>query len=47
MRGYHFNVFYSEEDEGYISDVPNLAHRSTFGDTFEEVLQEMLKAKKA
>ena len=23
MKDYHINVFYSEEDEGYIADIPD------------------------
>lgn len=45
MRDYHINVFYSEDDGGYIADVPDLAHCSAFGDTPEEALQEVIKAK--
>jgi len=47
MKDYHINVFYSEEDEGYIADIPDLKHCSAFGTTPEEALQELLKAKKA
>jgi len=47
MKDYHINVFYSEEDEGYIADIPDLKHCSAFGTTPEEALQEVLKAKKA
>ena len=47
MKGYHINVFYSEEDEGYIADIPDLAHCSAFGSTPEEALQEVLTAKEA
>jgi predicted RNase H-like HicB family nuclease len=45
MQDYHINIFYSEEDEGYIADVPDLKHCSAFGETPEEALEEMLKAK--
>jgi len=24
MRDYHINIFYSEEDGGYIADIPDL-----------------------
>jgi len=24
MRDYHINIFYSEDDEGYIADIPDL-----------------------
>ncbi len=47
MRDYHVNLFYSEEDEGYIADIPDLKHCSAFGETPEEALREVLKAKKA
>ena len=47
MRDYHINVFYSEEDGGYIADIPDLQHCSAFGQTPEEALQEVLKAKEA
>ena len=46
MRDYHINVFYSEEDEGYIADIPDLSHCSAFGMSPEEALREVLKAKK-
>ena len=47
MKDYHVNVFYSEEDEGYIADIPDLKHCSAFGKTQEEALREALKAKEA
>ncbi len=47
MRDYHVNIFYSEEDEGYIADIPDLKHCSAFGTTPEEALHEVLKAKEA
>lgn len=46
-RDYHINVFYSEGDEGYIADIPDLRHCSAFGTTPEEALREVLKAKAA
>jgi predicted RNase H-like HicB family nuclease len=45
MRDYHINIFYSEEDEGYIADIPDLEACSAFGKTAEEALQEVQKAK--
>lgn len=45
MTDYHINVFYSEEDGGYIADIPDLPHCSTFGQTPEQALAEVLKAK--
>ena len=46
MKDYHINVFYSEEDGGYIADIPDLKSCSAFGNTPSEVLAEVLKAKK-
>ncbi|HWS82714.1 MAG TPA: type II toxin-antitoxin system HicB family antitoxin [Ktedonobacteraceae bacterium] len=45
MRDYHINIFYSEEDEGYIADIPDLKYCSAFGGTPEEALKEVLIAK--
>ena len=45
MKDYHINIFYSEEDEGYIADIPDLKFCSAFGDTPEEALREVLIAK--
>jgi predicted RNase H-like HicB family nuclease len=41
VKDYHVNIFYSEEDEGYIADVPDLEYCSAFGATREEALQEV------
>ena len=45
MRDYHINIFYSEDDGGYIADIPDLESCSAFGDTPDEALHEVLKAK--
>jgi predicted RNase H-like HicB family nuclease len=47
MKDYHINIFYSEEDEGYIADIPDLQFCSAFGETPEEALKEVLVAKAA
>ena len=47
MKDYHINIFYREEDEGYIADIPDLKYCSAFGDTPEEALNEVLIAKEA
>ncbi len=47
MKDYHINVFYSEDDEGYIADIPDLKHCSAFGNSPEEALAEVLKAREA
>ena len=45
MRDYHINIFFSGEDGGYIADIPDLAHCAAFGETPEQALGEVLKAK--
>jgi predicted RNase H-like HicB family nuclease len=45
MKDYHINIFYSEEDEGYIADIPDLEACSAFGETPTEALQELEIAK--
>ncbi len=47
MRDYHINVFYSEADEGYIADIPDLKFCSAFGETPEEAVREVIIAKQA
>lgn len=45
MRDYHINIFYSEDDGGYIADIPDLEACSAFGDTPDKALHEVQKAK--
>jgi predicted RNase H-like HicB family nuclease len=47
LKDYHINIFFSEEDGGYIADIPDLKFCSAFGTTPEEALAELEKAKKA
>jgi len=47
MKDYHINIFFSDEDEGYIADIPDLPYCSAFGRTPQEALAEVLKAKEA
>ena len=47
MSDYHINIFYSEEDGGYIADIPDLQSCSAFGNTEEEALAEVKLAKSA
>lgn len=47
MSDYHINVFYSDEDGGYIADIPDLEACSAFGATPQEALAEVLRAKEA
>jgi predicted RNase H-like HicB family nuclease len=45
MKDYHVNIFYSEEDGGYIADIPDLKHCSAFGETAQEALRQVEIAK--
>ena len=45
MKDYHINIFYSQEDGGYIADIPDLESCSAFGDTPEQALEELKLAK--
>jgi len=47
MSNYAINVFFSDEDGGYIADIPDLKSCSAFGETPEEALREVLLAKEA
>lgn len=47
MSDYHINVFYSEEDGGYIADIPDLKSCAAFGPTPEAALREVILAKEA
>lgn len=47
VKDYHINIFYSEEDEGYIADIPDLKYCSAFGSTPEEALRQVQLAKAA
>ena len=41
MYKYAIEIFYSEEDNGYIAVVPELRGCSAFGETEEEALEEV------
>ncbi len=47
MSDYHINIFFSEEDGGYIADIPDLEYCSAFGETPEAALAELSVAKSA
>jgi predicted RNase H-like HicB family nuclease len=47
MSDYHINIFYSDEDGGYIADIPDLEACSAFGKTAEEALAEVRRARDA
>jgi predicted RNase H-like HicB family nuclease len=41
---YHIDIFWSDEDGGYIANVPDLRYCSAFGESYEEALREVLVA---
>lgn len=47
MKQYHYyiNLFYSEEDKGYIADISELKICSAFGETPEITVREIELAK--
>ncbi|MCH8042516.1 MAG: type II toxin-antitoxin system HicB family antitoxin [Planctomycetes bacterium] len=47
MQDYLIHIFYSDEDDGYIADIPDLQACSAFGATPEEALQQVGEAKRA
>ena len=47
MKDYHINIFYSDEDGGYIANIPDLPMCSAFGSTPTVALREAQKAKRA
>lgn len=47
MSDYHINLFYSDEDDGYIADIPDLDACSAFGSSPEQALAEVEMTKEA
>jgi predicted RNase H-like HicB family nuclease len=47
MSDYHINIFSSDEDGGYIADIPDLESCSAFGASPEAAPLEVEKAKEA
>ena len=47
MTDYHINIFFSDEDGGYIADMPDLEACSAFGSTPAEALAELQVARAA
>lgn len=45
MKDYHINIFYSEEDEAYIADIPDLKYCSAIGANPQQALHEVMLAK--
>lgn len=47
MKDYHINVFFSDDDDCYIADIPDLRCCSACGSTPEEAVKEVQRAKAA
>jgi predicted RNase H-like HicB family nuclease len=47
VKDYHINVFFSEDDNCYVADIPDLRYCSAFGTTPEQAVREVRKAKVA
>lgn len=46
MKDYHVNIFFSDEDGGYVADIPDLEACSAFGDIPEKALAEEKRLKR-
>jgi predicted RNase H-like HicB family nuclease len=47
VKDYHINLFYSEEGEAYIADIPDFELCSAHGDTPQEALEQGIIARDA
>jgi predicted RNase H-like HicB family nuclease len=47
VKDYHINIFWSDEDNAYVADIPDLASCSAIGATPEEALAELAIARAA
>ena len=47
MSDYSIHVFFSEEDKGWIAEIPDLPGCSAYGDTPEQAVAEVGIAKQA
>lgn len=47
LKDYHINIFYNDEDQGYITYLPDLECCSVFDNTPDEALRELVIEKKA
>ena len=45
MKDYHINIFWSEDDEAYVADIPDLEFLSALGDSPGEALAELTTAR--
>lgn len=47
MKDYHINIFWSDEDEAYVADIPDLVSCSALGATPQEALHQLAIAREA
>jgi predicted RNase H-like HicB family nuclease len=47
MKDYLINVFFSEKDQCYVADIPDLKYCSALGATPQQAVREVVRAKKA
>ncbi|HTE87244.1 MAG TPA: type II toxin-antitoxin system HicB family antitoxin [Dehalococcoidia bacterium] len=47
MRDYHINVFWSDEDECYVADIPDLVRCCALGSSPQEAVEQVTLAKAA
>jgi predicted RNase H-like HicB family nuclease len=47
MKDYHINVSWSEEDDAWVADIPDLEFCSALGDSPEEAVREVRIAREA
>jgi predicted RNase H-like HicB family nuclease len=45
VKDYHINVFWSDDDDCYVADIPDLKFCSAFGDTPERAVAEVMIAR--
>ena len=45
MKDYHINIFWSDEDDAYVADIPDLRYCSAFGATPRQALEELETAR--
>ena len=46
MKDYHINVFFSEQDNCYVAEIPDLKYCSACGDSPLAAVREVMRAKK-
>ena len=45
MKDYHINIFWSQDDDAYVADIPDLKYCSATGASPEEALAELRTAR--